>query len=265
MTKTTTTDRLALTFEVAATPERVEQIARMFKEALAGASDSPVAESVTLVVENYSMKARLNAWDARGEEATARIGRVIVSPLKELKERPASQKIAEALAKYGRDLSSLGGILTIWGEKDSIPLDESFVSTMEGASKKHLPESDVLVGDSSLYGTAIRVGRLSESKALSARLNVDGKLHEIVVGNLPEEQSKILFDGVRLGNLLRLGIQGKWLRSEKRWILDTGSMKISSVELIEPISGKDLLEKLSGAIEPTTAQEFKEMMEELQE
>jgi hypothetical protein len=266
MKKPKGTPTIQMTLPVAATPALVERAARMFKEALAGASDADLSSSVTLTVNNLNARLTLNTWDAEGAHAAKRIANVIVSPLKELRERPASQKIAAALSQFGQPLSSLGGCLIVPGEKTPIPLDSTFVSTLDGAAKKLLPDRDFVEGQTEIYGKAIRVGRLRESQTLYARISFDGHHREVPVGDISDDHKKVLFDAVRLDQLLRFGIAGRWLRaSEGNWELDPTSMRLVSVAVIEPISGADFLRNLSDSISPATPEEFEEMMEDLLE
>ncbi len=266
MKKEKGTPRIWLKLPVAATPEVVEHAARMFKEAVRAATDDGTDDGVTMTVENRDAKVALNTWNAATYRAARHIASVIKSPLKEINKYPASQKIAAALAEHGKPLRKLGGSLTVPGEEDDpIPLNETFVATLDGAAKKEIAEADCLHGHSEIYSTALRVGRMSESQPVKARISVDGSSRDIAVGDMSDEQAKVLFDAVRTQAILRFRIYSRWLRGEGGWMLDLDSMKIVSVTLIEPVAGADFVRDLSEAIKPATEEEFAQILEDLSE
>jgi hypothetical protein len=263
MKKEKGTPRIWLKLPVAATPEVVEQAARMFKEAVRAATDDGTDDGVTMTVENRNAKVSLNTWNPKSYRAARHITSVIKSPIKEINKYPASQKIAAALAKYGEPMRRLGGTLTVPGEDDPILLDQTFVATLEGAAKKDIAESDCLYGDSEVYSTALRVGRMSESQPIKARISIEGTPRDVSVADMAEEQTKLLFEAVRTEAILRLRIHSRWLRSEEGWMLDADSMRIVSVTLIEPVTGADFVRDLSEAIKPATEDEFAQILEDL--
>jgi hypothetical protein len=266
MKKESGTPRIWLKLPVAATPAVVEQAARMFKEAVCAATDNGTDDGVTMTVENLNAKVALNTWDARAYRAARRIASVIKSPLREINKYPASQKIAAALAEHGKPLRKLGGSLIILGKNDvPILLDQTFVTTLDGASKKEIAESDCLYGHSEVYSTALRVGRMSESQPIKARISIDGTPHEAFVGEMENEQTKLLFDAVRTQAILRFRISSRWLRGEEGWLLDFDSMRIVSVTLIDTVTGADFVRDLSEAIKPATEDEFAQILEDLSE
>jgi hypothetical protein len=266
MKKEKGTPRIWLKLPVAATPEVVEHAARMFKEAVCAATDDGTDDGVTMTVENRNAKVSLNTWNARSLRATSHIASVIKSPIKEINKYPASQKIAAALSEYGKPLRKLGGSLTVSGEEDDpILLDQTFVATLEGAAKREMAESDCLLGDSEVYSTVLRVGRMSESQPVKARITIEGAPHEVVVGDMADEQKKLLFDAVRTQAILRIRISSRWQRGDGGWKLDLDSMRIASVTLIEPVTGADFVRDLSEAIKPATEDEFAQILEDLSE
>jgi hypothetical protein len=266
MKKEKGTPRIWLKLPVAATPEVVEHAARMFKEAVRAATHDGSENGVTMTVENRDAMVSLNTWNARSYRAACHIAGVISSPIKEINKYPASQKIAAALAKHGESLRKLGGSLTIPGEDRPILLDQTFVATLEGAARKEIADSDCLYGHSEVYSTALRVGRMSESQPIKARISIDGSPRDVCVGDMAEEQTKILFDAVRTQAILRFRIDSRWLRGDgEGWLLDIDSMRIVSVTLIEPVTGAEFVRDLSEAIKPATEDEFAKTLEDLSE
>jgi len=256
---------LELRLAAASTPARVEAAAHLFREALDAAVDGSTADAVTMVVENFSMKIGLRAWKPRGRTAISRLTKVMRNPLRELQRRPAALKIAQCLARDSADFVKEGAEIFVPKEKEPVAvIDETFVKTFEGMIKQSLPEADAVRGGDEIHSYVLRVGRADESKHLSARIRMDGQVREVGVADLPEAKVRALFDAARDERLVRLQIEGVWLRDEGgEWALDPSRVQITGISTVDPISGADFLAEATAAIGEATPEEFKSLLEDL--
>ena len=79
---------LELRFNAAATPARVAATAQFIDQVIAAADPHLPADSVTLVVSNYSTVASVRAWTPAGDDVLRRCERFLRNPAREVKHNP---------------------------------------------------------------------------------------------------------------------------------------------------------------------------------
>lgn len=251
---------LELRLPVAATPGRVEAAAQMFRLAIEAAYDDLPPDSVTMVVDNFKMNAGIRAWDRAGRTAVTRVEKVVRDPIKEIRARPASQRIADAIAKCRSEIQPYSPqILSPGTKKKPVPMDETFFNAIEGVAKRALPETDRLRGGTEVYSLVYRVGRVDESKEIAARITVEGRTRDVPIQT--EALARRLFDAARDGRMVRLILEAHWLRDGMAWTVDPRSVRIIAMNEMEPISGADFLSQVP--IFPSTDDEVRSLLEEL--
>jgi len=262
MATRSTKDDLEIKISAAASPGRVLIAAQMIQAALHAADASLPEDAVTMVVSNYNMSVGLRPQIAAGKLAMAKIRRVIENPLKEVQKHPASQLVAEALSRKAGALAPFNAeVLDGAGKKRLATIDKKFIDVLGAAGRHALKSGDFLDGGAEFHTLIYRVGRAGMGPKTTARIQVDGTLHEIRV-SASGDLTKRLFDYARDKKTVRVGAQCRWLRGEgDRWEFDFREMKVISVEEMDPVSGKELLTELTSGFS-RSAQETREWMDD---
>ena len=261
--KRPTKSAIELRLPVAATPERVAAAARMFQRAVAAFGPELSPDSVTMVVGNFTTTAGLRAWSADGHAALTHIENVIRDPLTEIRARPASQLIADAIARGKKDLAKYRGEFVSPGTKRRpVVVDERFFNMIEGAAKAPLESQDRIRGKTEVLSVVYRVGRSEESKDIAARINIDGTPRDITVRR-SDDLIRCLFDAARDVKMTRLTLEAQWLRDGDSWTIDPRNIRIIAVDDMSPMNGADLLHGFAGIVSTVSDDELRETLDTL--
>lgn len=254
-------EALRLTLDVAATPERVGQIAALFHDTLSQIEPDLREGDVTMVVGNYAASAEVRGWQGGGERAVHLTAHLVDNAT------DAVQK-DERLVAAARTLARHADLLTpyhpkFWrGGKELRVVDDVFVRTMRAAGQPKVPSnSGNLSGETVTYSPILRVGRLSEGGRVHARIRLEGRPLEVdIVPNLVEH----IWDAAKTGEALPLRVRGEWTESK------TGELRLDKAEIIgvdatfEPWSGRELLDDVKQHAALFTTEDFDRMLSDLQ-
>jgi len=175
------------------------------------------------------------------------------------KRRKRFPRLVDELAP--RRLDRGAEVLDGTGKKHLATIDEKFIHVLGAAGRHALRAGDFLDGNSEFHTPIYRIGRAGRGPKTTARIQVDGSLHEVRVSS-SEELVARLFDYARDKKLVRVGAQCRWLRGEgDKWDFDFREMRIVSAEEMDPLSGKALLGELSAA-SSRSAEETREWMDD---
>lgn len=260
---------LELRIPFAASPQRVEEAARMLARALEAADPDLLEGSVTMVVNNFDMRVRLRAQKPGGRRAVNEMSDVLSNPLQSVQKRPLSKHIADAFAKESKSLVRMKPVIFAPQRtpKAIATIDNAFVRVMEGAAKYEPPERDKMKGSSEAYGHVLRIGRKDEGHGLAVRIRIDGLARDISVApDVGAETLNLLFDAARDEKLVQIQTEVTWLRhDEKEWELDGRSAVVVGAKAFDLVSGADFVDAAQKAIEPRTDQEIADIINDLEQ
>lgn len=225
-------DKLRIELDASASPERVAATATMIADAVK-AIDPGLAESITMVVSNFELKAEVRGLGSAGAKVVKKIGGVLEHPERSLARDAKLPVVADVLA---RGLEGMGDITAslFWGsskapfKRDS---GRAIASGMKDASKRAkkaaaqpppevppaYPKGERLLR-TSLYTPVMRFGRASEAaKFRQVRIVVFGVAMEVEV---PPELQTVCANLSATDDHYRVLITGKWVHREGRDELD---------------------------------------------
>jgi hypothetical protein len=248
-------DLLQLRLRHAATPARVARAATMFEEALRalGAADDV---GTTLVVENRYLIATLRTRDKAGSEAVETIVQIASAPT----SAPPSAgrvEVARALARYAHDEERFGPAFWLPRHKGPlVQLDATFASVMDAIAAAPEVGTHKARGTTYVYSKILRVGRVDERHSYRVRISIDGKPHELPIGQLAAGP---FFDAAKRDVMVRLKLQAEWTQSPGGTPRITGAT-ILGMDERPPASGARIL-ALAKEYEVITAEELPAMLE----
>lgn len=251
---------LRLTLDVAATPERVGQVAALFHDTLSQIEPDLREGDVTMVVGNHVASAELRGWQGGGERAV-RLAADLVDNATDAVQKD------ERLAAAARTLARHADVLTpyhakFWrGDKELRAIDDVFVRTMRAAGQSTVPSSSGnLSGETVTYSPILRVGRISEGGRVQARICLEGRPLEVdIVPNLVEH----IWDAAKTGDVVPLRVRGEWIEGK------TGELRLDKAEIIgvdttfDPWSGRELLDDVKQHAALFAAEDFDRMLSDL--
>lgn len=200
---------LQLRLRHAATPARVARVATMFEEALRalGASDDV---GTTLVIENRYLIATLRTRNETGSDAVGTIVQIASAPTT-AQPRVGRAEVARALAKYAHDEGRYRPALWLPRHKEPlVELDETFATLMDALSTAPEVGTHKARGTTYVYSKILRVGRIDERHAYRVRISVEGRHHELSIGQLAAGP---FFDAAKRDATVRLKLQAEWTQS----------------------------------------------------
>jgi len=202
-------DMLQLRLRHAATPARVARVASMFDEALRalGAADDV---GTTLVVENRYLIATVRTRTDAGAEAVGAIVQIASAPTS-TPTRAGRGEVAKALAKYAHDEARYQPAL--WLPRRKAPLveiDETFAALMDALATAPAIGTHKAHGTTYVYSKILRVGRIDERHAYRVRIAVEGRPHDLSIGDLAVGP---FFDAAKRDSVVRLKLQAEWTQT----------------------------------------------------
>ncbi|MEM9461136.1 MAG: hypothetical protein AAGF11_43630 [Myxococcota bacterium] len=252
---------LRLTLDVAATPERVGQVAALFHDTLSQIEPDLREGDVTMVVGNYVASAEVRGWQGGGALAVRLTADLVDNATDAVQKDECLAAAARTLARHADGLAPYRP--KFWrGEKELRAVDDVFVRTMRAAGQpKTSSSSGNLSGETITYSPILRIGRVSEGGRVQARIRLEGRPLEVdIVPNLEEH----LWDAAKTGDVLPLPVQGEWIESK------TGDLRLDKAEIIgvdttyEPWSGRELLDDVKQHAALFAADDFDRMLVDLQ-
>lgn len=229
-----------LELDAPASPARVAKVAQMLADALHAADPDLASESVTLVVDNLDLKARLRARDRAGEAAVRRVTRVLANPLEAVQEHAGDRPIAAALGRKMKELVDDGGRFTFTrdGRDVTRKVDRDLRGALDVAGTPP-PATRTGRGTTTLYSRVLRVGQASAGAQFRARLVVFGDHREVRVTPGAEEA---FVEARRRGGMHRISVRGRWRPGAGgRLALDLDSLEASSAVPWQAVGGEELL------------------------
>lgn len=237
---------LRLKLEGAATPERVEAAARMFREAVGATGVDLSSDSLTMVVSNLRMEARMRGWTQKAARVVDSVTEVVEDPLNAVQRHPAQAKaIAQAIAKTAAPLRTVeASFFRQRGRKPIAHLDDDFVNVMTAAAKPTPADREVLRGTTSVRTVVLRVGRATPGAIPRARIVLGGKPAEVAVAEGREAE---FFDAAKLGGHYRVQLHVTWLADARgAYSVEPGSaLALGAFPIAEGLSGRELVEQVS--------------------
>jgi hypothetical protein len=236
---------LEVRFDAAATPARVAATADFVDRMLRAADPHLPADSVTLVVSNYSTVAGLRAWTPAGTKVLQQCARFLRSPSLEVKRNPEARRMAAVMADATPVLVPFhASVAKPRAKKPIAHLNERFVSMIGRLAAPPTASHDEeppVAGTTEIYSPIFRVGRLDEGKGVMARIRIDAKPYDV-----PLEANAITaaFDAARDGIVVPIKIVGGWYRdAHNGLVLDRERARITCVgSAWRPISGAEFLD-----------------------
>jgi hypothetical protein len=231
-------DRLQLRVRHAATPARVARVATMFDEALRALG---VADEVgtTLVVENRELVATVRTRTKAGAEAVGAIIKIAQTPTT-APPLPGRSEVAKALARYARDEGRYHP--QFWIPRRDAPLvelDETFASVMEGLAEAPPPGERKMRGTTYVYSKVLRVGRVDEHHGYRIRVVVEGRPHELSIGQLAVGP---FFDAAKRDAVVKLKLKATWsLPSDREPMPTLEAAEVVGMDDTSPGTGAQVL------------------------
>jgi hypothetical protein len=238
---------LEVRFDAAATPARVAATANFVDRLLRAADPHLPADSVTLVVSNYSTVAGLRAWTPAGVKVLQQCERFLRSPTREVKRNPETRRMAAAMADATPALVPFHArVAKPRAKKPLAILNEKFVTTsgrLAVPPTANQDEEPPVTGPTEIYSPIYRVGRLDEGKEMMARIRIDAKPYDVP---LAANAVGPAFDAARDGIVVPIQIAGGWYRdAHNGLVLDRERARITSVgSTWRPISGAEFLDAI---------------------
>ncbi len=242
---------LEVRFAGAATPSRVAATARFIERVLAAADPDLPADSVTMVVSNYSTVAGIRAWTPAGNEALRKCERTLRSPSREVVRDPGARRLVSAIAVASTDMVAFGARVAKPRAKKSLAvINENFVERLGKLATPPTATKGVevpIAGATQVYSPIYRVGRTDEGKEVRARIRVDDRPYD-----LPIEDAAVAaaFDVAKTGAIVPINIDGGWTRdASNALVIDATRSRITHVGADwKPIAGRDFLDAIHAAL-----------------
>lgn len=183
---------LELRLVEAATPERVEAAARMFRRMLDAVHPGLPPDSVTMVVTNRSMGAALRPWSKEALAAAKAVAAFARAPVGYLKKHPQQLELVDVVSSFVREANSESGALLkgAGAKRTAVVIDSRFAQKLEAHRSKvegRRAQTPLVVSTStSVRSVVLRVGKVAEGKVVCARINLEGEPREIPIEGDPK-------------------------------------------------------------------------------
>jgi hypothetical protein len=238
MTREKVLQKMAVELPAAASPARVAELATMLQRALEAADDSLGDGSVTMIVNNFDMRAELRARDTQGAKAVRVIGQVMADPAAAVRKRPEARRVAEAIAKYGTGIAQLKAEVRVGKKKTSF--DDEALGAIRGVATELAVKVRRVAGNTFTHSRVLRVGRDRESADVRARIEIHGEYRDVLV-----DKSAVpgFIDAVRAEDLYRIELSLEWVLGDSgRSEIDPRSVRATRLHAFAPITGDELME-----------------------
>lgn len=255
---------LELQLDAAATPGRVERAARMFDDLVKAAGEQLPPDSLTLVVDNYSMRVGVRPQNEEGKRLLDRITSVLKDPLKALRETPEVRELAKIVSDYGKDAKEDKARIKRWrAHRPFVEFDNVYIKMLSGAVESDPNPEDSIKGTTVVYSPIYRVGRTSEGKKNQARVMLDGKPHDIEIDDAAKAD---FFDAAKTGRTVMISLETEWIRgsdgSRKPRVKGTRAIAVQACD--EDSSGKSILDAISD-LPPLDPEQLASIIDRLEE
>lgn len=243
---------LELRLVEAATPERVEVAARLFRRMLHAVHPGLPPESFTMVVTNLNMGAALRPWTEEAQDAARSMADFARAPIRYLKQHPGQLELASIVTEFVRDVQAPGGVrLSSEGAKHRpVRIDQAFAMKVA----RHIAKVPATAGSAELLmltstsvrSAVLRVGRASEGRPNCARILFDGEARDVPITGAVGP----FYDAAKEGGLYRIRLRAAWRRGPdgKRRLDHEASGLVSLAKLAPPLHGEALLKALADAM-----------------
>lgn len=261
---------LELRLTEAATPERVEATARMFRQMLAVVHPGLPPDAVTMIVTNKSMGAGLRPWSKDAIAAAKSVVAFARAPVGYLKKHPQQLELATVVREYVKTTESANGA-QLWhrgAKKATAHLNTAFVERVERHREKveATAARSVLVAftTTSVRSCVLRVGKVAEGKPVCARINLEGEVRDVPI----EGPAGPFFDAARDEGLYRIRLRIAWRHDrngEKRVDAERSSL-FALTRLEPPLRGEHLVRALTEAtptLQGMTNDEIEERLDQI--
>ncbi|MFO0682915.1 MAG: hypothetical protein U0234_12720 [Sandaracinus sp.] len=239
-------EELTLAIDGAATPERVATVARMFADALRAAGDDD--GMVTMVVQNFDMRASVRGRDEQGAAHVSDLIAVVDNPMRAVQDRPALREVAAVFAKYSPDVAGVGGRFHRRRRVIS-KLDGNFVAAVQAAAKQSNAAVVLFQGVTDIYSPVLRVGRQEPGSLPRARVVLGGRSIDIALEAEGEELERFFDAAKHPTRLARIKLHATWHRGEAgEPVMDVGSARLMRLSPWTPMSGPQMLTALGRGV-----------------
>jgi hypothetical protein len=240
---------------VAATAQFVDQV-------ISAADPHLPADSITLVVSNYSTVASVRAWTKAGDDVLRRCEHFLRNPSRDVARDPNGRRLAAAVAKAAPLMVQYGArIMKPTAKKPVATIDEKFVGALDRLSSPPTATTGFehpITGTTQIYSPIYRIGRTDEGKEVRARIRVDDRPYDVMID---DSAVATAFDMAKAGATVPIDIMGGWSRdSHNGLLLDAARARIIRIGAgWKPISGADFLD----AVHATLPDVFSELTDAL--
>lgn len=243
---------LELRLTEAATPERVEATARMFRQMLEVVHPGLPPDTVTMIITNKRMGAGLRPWSKEALTAAKDVIAFARTPIGYLKKHPQQLELVTVVREFVRSARTERGA-QLWrpgAKKATARLNTAFADRVE----RHRTKVEAATAraplisftSTSVRSVVLRVGKAAEGKPVCARIEFEGEARDIPI----EGTSGPFFDAARDGGVYRIRLRIAWRYDrggEKRVDSEHCSL-ISLTQLASPMRGESLVRALAEAM-----------------
>lgn len=243
--------KLRLELDAPATPTLVMQVAKMFQDALRASGEDIDAESVTMVVENFSACAEIRGRDESGIRAVTAISSVIEDPVKAVQRNPRNRLVADAIASGGAGFKTVRGKFKA-GRRTVATFDETFINGVRGASVDQ--RRVAMRGRDQIYSRVLRVGRLVDDGPIKVRVHLGSAIRDLDLAGSPEPFIRALESERRQC----IDVETEWTEGRGGTVeMNAGKTIVLSLrEVAEPMTGAELIDGFADALDPLAAESF---------
>lgn len=228
---------LDIALPAAATPARVAAAAAMLAEALDAAYPGLPPDSVTMVVNNFEMRAQVRARSPEGAAAVATFAAFLENPTRAIHRKASATRIADAVAKYADHLA-FATIKRPRARKQLATLDQRFTRELRALASVREPVQSVR-GTTQIQGLVYRVGRTDEDSDIRARVRLDDEICDVRLS--PQADPASFYDAAKSGVASAITVDAVWLSSGERLVIDPGRSRLSAVQPLDLSLGEAFL------------------------
>ncbi len=238
---------LELRLDAGASPERVALAARLLARMLKAAAPNLPEDAVTMVVQNYALRATIRTRTVEAERVVRRVLRLLENPTRAAAKEPHASDLAAAIVEDGRELEQY--VPRFYRPRKKQPIAEvnaGFMKTMRFIAED-LRHEQVVRGSTILYSRVYRVGTTDEGRDAKARILASDKPVDVTINEAVVDR---FFDAAKSQRVLPIRIEGCWVRTgEGLFVLDARRSTATDVDTEwQATSGRELVEKASEVI-----------------
>jgi hypothetical protein len=240
---------LELRLAASASPARVALAAAFLDAALHAAAPELPDDAVTLVVDNYAMKANVRPQTPEGKKAVDLVEAVLRDPsgTVTISEQPAAD-VASVIARDGHKLLEFKPtFLAGRGPRKAHlrTMDDVFIASVKAVVHAYHPKSAIR-GTTTIYSKVLRVGRTAEGRATRVRLMIEGRPQELLVR---EDAREAFYDIAKEDRVVPVRVAATWYITENgSHILDVTHSTATGVDAAwRSATGGEIVRELGAA------------------